>query len=137
MHPTMRRMRRQSRKRRPLISKFARELAASLVTGRKKSSEDYYYDKKKRLRKTNLEHITRALAQSQTPTCSCCGEQPTTIFESIAMIFTHHDASLCDICWKIKGSDGKGGTKAWLFYNNPENNRWKSYRRDEKDEDDK
>ena len=65
----------------------------------------------------SLEHAARMIAtQTQVPVCGCCGEDASTVFEAIAMIYTKGERPLCDTCWKIQGTENASGTIGWMYY---------------------
>ena len=64
-----------------------------------------------------LEHAARLMAtQTQAPICGCCGEDASTVFEAIAMIYTSGERPLCDTCWKTQGTESARGTIGWMYF---------------------
>lgn len=63
----------------------------------------------------SLEHAARMMAtQTQVPVCGCCGEDASTVFEAIAMIYTSGERPLCDTCWKTQGTESASGSMGWM-----------------------
>lgn len=64
-----------------------------------------------------LEHAARMMAtEAQVPVCGCCGEDASTVFEAIAMIYTSSVRPLCDTCWKTQGAESvKPGNFGWMY----------------------
>lgn len=64
------------------------------------------------------QHFARMIAQGQAPACGCCGEDASTVFEAIAMIYTSGELPLCDTCWKTQGTGRRKakGKIGWMYY---------------------
>ena len=65
----------------------------------------------------SLEYAARMMiTQTQAPVCGCCGEDASTVFEAIAMIYTSGERPLCDTCWKTQGAESARGTIGWMYF---------------------
>ena len=63
----------------------------------------------------SIEFATRMIAtQAQVPVCGCCGEDASTVFEAIAMIYTSGERPLCDTCWQTQGTESARGSMGWM-----------------------
>lgn len=101
------------RKRRPLISGTARQLAICYI---KPDAREPVSHKGSHL---SWEHAARMMTtEAQAPACACCGEDASTLFEAVAMIYTNGEP-LCDTCWKTQGSENTKGKIGWMYYRRP------------------
>jgi len=65
----------------------------------------------------SLEHAARMMTtEAQAPACACCGEDASTLFEAVAMIYTSGERPLCDTCWKTQGAESARGKIGWMYY---------------------
>jgi len=103
------------RKRRPLISGTARQLAICYI---KPDARETVAPKNKGYSKQfSLEHAARMMTtEAQAPACACCGEDASTLFEAVAMIYTSGERPLCDTCWKTQGAESARGKIGWMYY---------------------
>lgn len=103
------------RKRRPLISRTARQLAICYI---QPDAREFVSYKSKHL---SWQHFARMMVnEAQVPVCGCCGEDASTLFEAVAMIYTSGEP-LCDTCWKTQGTKRRKakGTIGWMYYRRP------------------
>ena len=99
------------RKRRPLISSTARQLAICYIKPEAQAPVSHKGSHQ------SWEHAARMMTtEAQVPVCGCCGEDASTVFETIAMIYTSGDRPLCDTCWKTQGSESARGTIGWKYF---------------------
>lgn len=104
------------RKRRLLISRAARQLAICYIQPDARESVSHKGSHQ------SWEHAARMMTtEAQAPVCGCCGEDASTLFEAVAMIYTSGDLPLCDTCWKTQGTERRKakGKIGWLYYRRP------------------